>query len=444
MDPRPIENALRADIAASKTPSDLEAVRFKYLGRKGVLTAFSPPSARHRPTDRPRLGAESNRLKSLCESLLDGRRRSWVAATRISTSPPSTARCPQPAAWSDAVTSSPKPSVTSPSSWRAWATVSRAAPNGTRVLQLPGAQFSRRAPVARPARHLLHLRDILLRAHTSPIQVRFMEAHKPPLKIYAPGRVYRNEALDASHQADFHQVEGLYVDTDVTMADLRGDLLLFLRELFGAASKCVSSRTSFRSPSRASTWTCRASRATGAAARSAGTTGWTRNSRRRACAPNVLRRWVWTPIAIGLCVGVGVDRIAMICHSASPTFACSSRTPSLPRTIRGPLMAAVGHERLLVVAPPLLDVQSRRHPRARYSATRMHGIKVERLALTGLTERLVWSVDVLEARPTRRRIGCACSCRRRQPDPARSCGASNVAAGQRRAVALVGSELPNG
>ena len=73
MDPRPIENSLRADIAASTTPGDLEAVRIKYLGRKGVLTAFLRAIGEATAEERPRLGAEANRLKALCESLLEAR-----------------------------------------------------------------------------------------------------------------------------------------------------------------------------------------------------------------------------------------------------------------------------------------------------------------------------------------------------------------------------------
>jgi phenylalanyl-tRNA synthetase alpha chain len=74
--------------------------------------------------------------------------------------------------------------------------------------------------------------DVVLRTHTSPMQVRSMEAHLPPLYIVIPGRVYRRDS-DATHTPQFHQVEGLAVDEDVTLADLKGTLLAFARAIFG-------------------------------------------------------------------------------------------------------------------------------------------------------------------------------------------------------------------
>lgn len=75
--------------------------------------------------------------------------------------------------------------------------------------------------------------DVLLRAHTSSVQVRVMERTPPPVRIICPGRAYRNEAVDATHHYEFHQIEGLYVDEDVSMADLKGTLDRFFKEFFG-------------------------------------------------------------------------------------------------------------------------------------------------------------------------------------------------------------------
>ena len=77
----------------------------------------------------------------------------------------------------------------------------------------------------------------LLRSQTSTVQIRVMQARKPPLRIIAPGRVYRPDAVDASHSFMFHQIEGLMVDEKTTFSDLKGVLHLFLRELFGSAIK---------------------------------------------------------------------------------------------------------------------------------------------------------------------------------------------------------------
>lgn len=77
----------------------------------------------------------------------------------------------------------------------------------------------------------------LLRTHTSPVQARFMEVNKPPLRIIVPGRVFRHEATDATHEAQFYQVEGLMIEKTTTLADLKGVLEFFLKELLGAETK---------------------------------------------------------------------------------------------------------------------------------------------------------------------------------------------------------------
>lgn len=79
--------------------------------------------------------------------------------------------------------------------------------------------------------------DILLRTHTSSVQIRVMEKQKPPIRIIMPGRVYRNEAISARAHCFFHQVEGLYIDRKVSFADLKQTLLYFAREMFGAATQ---------------------------------------------------------------------------------------------------------------------------------------------------------------------------------------------------------------
>ena len=76
-------------------------------------------------------------------------------------------------------------------------------------------------------------RGELLRTHTSPVQVRYMEQHKPPLRIVVPGKVFRNEATDATHEVQFHQLEGLCVTENTTLADMKGVLDALLRHLFG-------------------------------------------------------------------------------------------------------------------------------------------------------------------------------------------------------------------
>jgi len=78
-----------------------------------------------------------------------------------------------------------------------------------------------------------HESHLLLRTHTSPVQIREMKSSKPPLRLIAPGKVYRHEAIDATHSSVFHQVEGLVVDKSVSFADLKGTLEIFVKRFFG-------------------------------------------------------------------------------------------------------------------------------------------------------------------------------------------------------------------
>ena len=86
--------------------------------------------------------------------------------------------------------------------------------------------------------------SILLRSHTSSVQVRHMENNSPPIRILSPGRVYRNEAISSRAHCLFHQIEGLYIDKDVSFADLKKTLLFFAKKLFGENSK-IRLRPSF-------------------------------------------------------------------------------------------------------------------------------------------------------------------------------------------------------
>jgi phenylalanyl-tRNA synthetase alpha chain len=96
----------------------------------------------------------------------------------------------------------------------------------------PAAAASSGAGTPGPGERLGRPEDLVLRTHTSPMQIRAMEAHSPPLYVVIPGRVYRPDS-DATHTPQFHQIEGLAVDEDITLADLKGTLLVFAREMFG-------------------------------------------------------------------------------------------------------------------------------------------------------------------------------------------------------------------
>jgi len=156
-------------------------------------------------------------------------------------------------------------------------------------------------------------RDILLRTQTSPVQVRYMEKHKPPMRIIVPGRVYRNETPDPSHAAEFLQMEGLYVDTNVSLADLRNDVTFFVHSFFGPHAK-VRFRPHFfpfTEPSAEVDMSCFA--CGGEGCQICGKSGWIEIMGSGMVHPNVFRYAGYDPDEYtGFAFGMGIDRIAML------------------------------------------------------------------------------------------------------------------------------------
>jgi phenylalanyl-tRNA synthetase alpha chain len=157
--------------------------------------------------------------------------------------------------------------------------------------------------------------DTVLRTHTSPDQIRAMQARKPPIYMISPGRCYRRDTPDATHSPTFHQVEALVVDRQITLADLRGTVLQFVRELFGQA-RDVRMRTSvfpFTEPSVEFDITCFICGGSGC-----GTckhSGWIEMGGAGCVDPDVFRNVGLDPEEwSGFAFGLGIERIAMLRH----------------------------------------------------------------------------------------------------------------------------------
>ncbi|MFW5853175.1 MAG: phenylalanine--tRNA ligase subunit alpha [Patescibacteria group bacterium] len=154
---------------------------------------------------------------------------------------------------------------------------------------------------------------LLLRTHTSAVQVRYMEKNKPPLKVMAPGRVYRNESTDATHEAQFYQVEGLLIDKEVSLAQLKGVLMEFSHKLFGPDTdiRLRPSYFAFVEPGLEVDVSCFICKGKGCGL--CKKTGWIEILGAGLVHPFVLRsggidsdKWQ------GLAFGLGVDRVAML------------------------------------------------------------------------------------------------------------------------------------
>ena len=233
-----LREAALAEIASCRAEAELEAVRIRYLGRKGSLTQVVRGLATVPPAERPALGALVNQAKEAVEAAVAaaGER---LAAERLARS-----------------LAHERIDVTLPGRRRPRGhahplrlvedeIVDLFVGMGFRVAEGPEIEddyhnfaalnFEPDHP-ARDAQDTLFVAsgaDILLRTHTSPVQIRVMRAAKPPLRVVVPGTVYRRDDLDPTHSPMFQQVEGFMVDERVSFADLKGVLVHFLRRLFG-------------------------------------------------------------------------------------------------------------------------------------------------------------------------------------------------------------------
>ena len=251
--PTPIDT-LRAEfvaaLGAAGTESDLKALRDQYLGRKGGAIAGLMKAVAGAPADeRPALGRLANELKQEIEAAIDAKRDALASS--------------RPPAGAVDVTLPGRPAILGrlhPLTSLRTRIEAIFARQGYEIIDGPETEDdwhnfeALNMPPEHPARDMqdtLYLakpwargaeaprvaaRDerpaSLLRTHTSAMQIRYMESHEPPVRIIAPGRVYRRDNLDLTHTPMFQQVEGLVVGEGVTMGDLKGTLIGFLRELF--------------------------------------------------------------------------------------------------------------------------------------------------------------------------------------------------------------------
>jgi phenylalanyl-tRNA synthetase alpha chain len=189
-------------------------------------------------------------------------------------------------------------------------------------------------PPDHPAREGLdsfYLRpDLVLRTHTSPMQVRSMRKHGPPIAIIVPGKAYRRDAVDARHLYMFHQVEGLMVGRGIHFGHLKGMLVGMCRELFGPSAD-VRFRPSFfpfTEPSAEIDVKCPACEGQGGSCRTCGGSGWIEIGGSGMVHPNVLRSVGYDPDEVtGWAFGCGLERIAMKRHDINDIRAFIENVP---------------------------------------------------------------------------------------------------------------------
>jgi len=230
-----LQAAALARIGAARSPEDLESVRVDVLGRKGALAQISKDMGKLAPEERARAGKLLNQVKNDLESLLLAAQNKFSAQTMA-------ARLD--AEWIDVTLPEPgtRPGSLHPITQIQTEIEDLFVSLGFMVLDGPEVETeyhnfdALNIPPEHPARDAqdtFWLTDgNLLRTHTSPVQVRGMERFSPPLRMIAPGRAFRNESVDASHEHTFYQLEGMMIDRDVSVAHLLYFMKTLLAEIF--------------------------------------------------------------------------------------------------------------------------------------------------------------------------------------------------------------------
>ena len=231
-----LQESAQSAIAAISDLGELEQLRLQYFGKKGQLSQILRNMGKLTPEERPRIGALSNNVKEILQSQLD-QQKATLQSDQI-----------------QAQLASETLDVTMPGVGRSLGRIHPLNSTIDRMIDIflglgynlaTGPQVETdyynfealNIPADHPARDMqdtFFLADgRLLRTHTSPVQIRYMETHEPPIRIVAPGRVYRRDSVDATHSAVFHQVELLAIEEGLTFTDLKGTIKEFLRQIFG-------------------------------------------------------------------------------------------------------------------------------------------------------------------------------------------------------------------
>lgn len=314
-------NAIRAraaELLASPSVDEkaLEELRVRFLGKKGELTEVLRGMGALSPENRPIIGQHANALRAELEAMLEEKRAALheklrdakLARERVDVTAPGR---------------TPKLGKRHPIEATRFEMCEVFRSMGFDIVEGPEVEYSyynfdalntsQNHPARDPSDTFYITDKILLRTQTSPVQARTLETRKPPIKIIAPGRVYRCDEVDATHSPLFHQLEGLVVDKHITMGDLKGALELFAQKMFGSDTKIRfrPHHFPFTEPSAEVDVTCFV--CGGKGCRVCKGEGWIEILGSGVVHPNVLRYGgVDTDVYSGFAFGMGIERIAMI------------------------------------------------------------------------------------------------------------------------------------
>lgn len=315
-----LRRSAESELESARSREELTAIRTKYLGRKGLLTSMLRDLGKVPVEERPGIGKLSNEIKEYLSAKLDKRIEAIDAELKGD------------ALKRDRIDVTLPGRRISPGRTHPITQISDEISQifvglGFSVVEGPEVEFdyynfeALNMPKDHPARDMqdtFYVNDnIVLRTHTSPVQIRIMEKQKPPVRVICPGKVYRCDS-DTSHSPMFHQIEGLLVDKGITFGDLKGVLTSFARQVFGknAILRFRPSFFPFTEPSAEVDIRC--VMCEGAGCRVCGQSGWLEILGSGMVDPEVFKVVGYDPEEVsGFAFGMGLERIAMLKYGIS-------------------------------------------------------------------------------------------------------------------------------
>lgn len=307
-----IRRQIDSDLTSIRNTDDLENFRIKFLSRKGIIAELYDEIKSIPAHERPAIGKAINELREYCQKNFDSKKQeiqSSLEETEIID-----LTLPGRRKWLGSIHPISQTLIEIKSIFKNMGFEIADGPEiETDYYNFEALNF----PPEHPARDMQDTffisENVLLRTHTSPVQVRVMEKKQPPVRVIIPGRVYRNEAISARSYCLFHQIEGLYVDVNVTFSELKGTLVAFARQFFGSNLKYRfrPSFFPFTEPSAEMDITCFLCNGTGC--RVCKNTGWLEILGCGMVDPNVYKFVKYNPLKYkGYAFGMGIERIAML------------------------------------------------------------------------------------------------------------------------------------
>ncbi len=310
MDLEKIRSSLEEELNSCITLEDLERIRIKYLGRRGILKEYFKKLKEFPEEERKEKGKILNELQDRIKNFLEEKKREFKEEKEEFIDLFIPGRKIENGSFhpisivlreiEEIFTSMGFEVVSGPEIESDY--------NNFEALNIP-----KEHPVRDMQASFFIEEDIILRTHTSPVQIRVMKSRNPPVRIVAPGKVYRVDPFDPSHSPVFHQLEGLYVDIGVTFAELKGTIEIFAREFFGPETKIrfLPSYFPFTEPSAEVSISCTICKGKGCS--TCGGTGWLEVLGCGMVHPKVFENVGYDAEKYtGYAFGFGIERMAMI------------------------------------------------------------------------------------------------------------------------------------